>query len=105
MVARAGGDILIGIAGILADPFAVGMIAERRGAGWRQGARDLGIADDAGRQRDVQVEQVAGGAAIQHEAGIRDGGLMLRRRLDVLRRQSPAAAQPDVKLHLAEDGG
>ena len=33
----------------------------------------------------MQVEQVAGRAAIQHETGIDDGRLMLGRGLDVLR--------------------
>ena len=104
MTARPGGDALVGLAGIFADPFAIGMVAERVNAVRHQVAADLGIADDARGQRDMKVEQVAGRAAIQHEAGIGDGCLMFRCRLDVLRRKSPTAAQPDVKIHLVEDG-
>ena len=53
----------------------------------------------------MQVEQVAGRPAIQHEAGVGHGRLMLRCGLDVLRRKAPAAAQPDVQIHLVEDRG
>ena len=85
MAAGLRGNALIGLAGIFADPLAIGMVAERIDAVRRELAADLGIADDAGGQRHVQVEQIAGRAAIQHEAGIGDGRLMLGGGLEVLR--------------------
>ena len=104
MTARPDGDLLIGVARVFADPLAIGMRAERVRAVGRQLAADFGVANDARRQRDVQVEQIAGGAAVQHEARVGDGRLMLGRRFDLGGRQSPAPTQPDVQLHLVEDG-
>lgn len=85
MASRVGRHSPISIARILGDPLAIGMIAERIDSIRRQMAADLRITNDARGERDMQVEQVAGRAAIQHETGIDDGRLMLGRGLDVLR--------------------
>ena len=60
-------------------------VAERVDSLWHQVAADLRITNDARGERDMQVEQVAGRAAIQHETGIGDRRLMLGRGFDVLR--------------------
>ncbi|MNO02500.1 hypothetical protein D3C81_2229190 [compost metagenome] len=60
------------------------MITQCRNTAWRQVAADLGIADHAGCQGYMKFQQVACCTAIQHEAGIGHGRLMLRRGLDVV---------------------
>ena len=78
MASRRDSDALISVACIFTDPLAIWMLPKRPDAGGRKGEPDLGVADDAGRQRDLQIEEIASGSAIQHEAGIGDRRLMLR---------------------------
>jgi hypothetical protein len=92
MAARFHGDVLIDCAGIFTDPFAIGMITQGSGAIGCELAADLGIANDTWRQRHMQIEQIAGRAAVEHEARIGDRRLQFRRGLDIRRRQTPAAA-------------
>ena len=44
-----------------------------RCSGRRESRADLAVAEDARRQRDKQVEQVARAAGVQHETGVGDG--------------------------------
>src|SRR5712692_2807035 len=72
-------------AGIHVEPFAIGVaVMPGRRVGHPFGG-DLGVADDARRQRHLEVEPVAGEAAVEHKAGIGDRlqgfGLLSHRRL------------------------
>src|SRR5580700_1065669 len=100
-------EVLVLRAGIHFEPVAVAVAVEaRRRIGNALGG-DLGIADDAGRQRDFEVEPVAGEAAIEHEAGIGDRLQRLGLRRHTRLRQIPAAAvfnvQPDLDIERRGD--
>src|SRR5258708_30458176 len=66
------GEALVLGPGIHVEPFAIGVAAlPGRRVGDALGG-DLGVADDAFRERDFEVEPVAGEPAVEHEAGIGD---------------------------------
>ena len=98
------GHLLEGVAGVFADPFAIRMIVrQRRHALRRQAAADFGITQRARRQRDLQFEQIAGHADVQHPAGIGHRGRVFGCRLDIGRRQAPALAQAQMQVHFDID--
>ena len=66
----------------------------------RQGLADHAIADHAGRQGGMQIEDVAGHAALQHEAGIGHAGRVLGNRRHIRLGQSPIGAVLDMQAHL-----
>ncbi len=59
LVDRAGGDFLVFGAGIHLDPFGVGVAVRQCIGVGPQRRANLGIPDDAGRERDVQIEDIS----------------------------------------------
>src|SRR5690554_5992464 len=72
--ALGGGGLLVLIAQVHFDPAVVGVALPLGVRLLGQPGGDLGVADDAGGQGHVQVEQVTGKAGIQYVAGVGYGG-------------------------------
>src|SRR5260370_9678050 len=82
--------------GIHVEPFAIGIVVTPGRRVCHPLGGDLGVADDARRQRDFEIEPIAGETAVEDEARIGDRlqsfRLLRHRRLG----ETPAAAVVDV---------
>ncbi len=90
MAAGRGRDALIVLAGVFIDPNAIEVPIEDPDAVRCQGTAKFSISDGARGESDMQVEQIGGRPAVQHETGIGDGRLVLGRGLNILRRRAPS---------------
>ena len=96
---------LIVRAGIHLDPGGVGIAVRAGGGIGREAGADLAVADDAGRERRAQVEQVAGEPALQHVGRVGEGGAVGLHRVERGLIQPPVRAIGAVQVHLDLDEG
>ena len=74
LIDRAGGDLLLICAGIHLDPFSIGVAVHQCIEVGQKRRADLGITDDAGRERGVSIEDIALCALFQYVMCMRRGG-------------------------------
>jgi len=100
------GQVLVVGPGIHIEPFAVAVAFEPGMGITNPLRRDYGITDEARRERDLEVQPVAGKAAVEHEAGVGDRRQRLGLGCHRCLRQPPPAAIVDVEADLdIERGG
>ena len=106
LTARRRRHLAVGLAGIFGDPGGIGVLGiERARPGGKPGG-NLEIADDAGGERDMKIEEVAGQADVHHVTRIGKRGAMFRHPLDLVRIEPPVAAIRQMQVEFAlEDGG